>query len=39
MKKRGKLRIEVNVSKADAELIRAVASALADPERGADTRT
>ena len=38
MKKRGKVRVEVNVKKEDAELIRAVAGALTDPEREADTR-
>ena len=38
MKKRGKVRVEVNVSKEDAGLIRAVANALKDPAREADTR-
>jgi hypothetical protein len=32
------VRIEVRVSKADAELLRRIASALADPRRAAKTR-
>jgi len=36
---RGFVRIEVNVSKADASLVRHVAAALADPARQAATRT
>ena len=38
MKRRGLVRVEVQVRKEDAPLLRSVASALADPEHGAETR-
>jgi hypothetical protein len=38
IKRRGLVRLEVQVRKEDAPLVRRVASALSDPERGADTR-
>ncbi len=38
MARRGFVRVEVNVSKDDASLVRHVASALADPTRQADAR-
>ena len=38
MKGRGMVRVEVHVRKDDAVLIRALSMALADPERGAQTR-
>lgn len=39
MKRRGLVRVEVQVRREDAGLVRGVASALADPERAAETRT
>jgi hypothetical protein len=38
MARRGFVRVEVNVSKDDARLVRHVASALADPARQVDAR-
>lgn len=38
MRKRGLMRIEVMVRRADAPLIRNIARVLADPERGPETR-
>lgn len=38
MKRRGVVRVEVQVRKEDAALVRGVASALADPAREADAR-
>ncbi len=38
MKRRGLVRVEVQARKEDAPLLRSVASALADPEHGAETR-
>ena len=38
MQRRGVVRIEVNVRKEDASLIRRVASALSDPSRQAEAR-
>ena len=38
MKRRGVVRVEVQVRKEDAALVRRVASALIDPEREADAR-
>ena len=38
MKGKGLLRLEVQVRKDDAALVRSVVSALADPEREAETR-
>lgn len=38
LKRRGITRLEIQVRKDDAELIRSVARALADPTREADTR-
>jgi hypothetical protein len=38
MKRRGFVRLEVQVRKEDADLVRSVASALADPERAAEAR-
>jgi hypothetical protein len=38
MKRRGLVRVEVQVRKEDAGLVRGVASALADPAREAETR-
>lgn len=38
MKRRGFVRVEVQVRKEDADLVRSVASALADPERAAEAR-
>jgi len=38
MQRRGFVRLEVNVGKEDAGLIRSVASALADPSRQAEAR-
>lgn len=38
MKRRGLVRVEVQARKEDAALLRSVASALADPEHGAETR-
>ena len=39
MARRGFVRVEVNVSKDDASLVRHVAAALSDPARQAATRT
>jgi len=39
MARRGFVRVEVNVSKDDAGLVRLVAAALSDPARQADART
>ncbi len=39
MQRRGFVRVEVNVRKDDASLIRRVASALSDPSRQAETRS
>ena len=38
MKRRGVVRLEVHVRKADAALVRGVAEALADPEREVEAR-
>ena len=38
MKRQGVVRVEVQVRKEDAALVRSVASALTDPEREADAR-
>ena len=38
LKRRGIVRVEINVRKDDAVLIRGVAKALADPDRRAQTR-
>lgn len=38
MKRRGMVRVEVQVRKEDAGLVRGVAASLADPEREAETR-
>ena len=38
LKRRGIVRLEVHVRKADAALVRGVVEALGDPRRGADTR-
>lgn len=38
MKRRGLVRVEVQVRKEDAGLVRGVASALSDPGRAAETR-
>jgi hypothetical protein len=38
MKRRGLVRVEVQVRREDAGLVRGVASALADPDREAETR-
>ena len=38
MKRQGVLRLEVQVRKEDAPLVRSVVSALGDPEREAETR-
>jgi len=38
LKRRGISRIEVRVQKADIELVRSIAAALADPQRAAETR-
>ncbi len=38
MERRGLVRVEVNVRKEDASLIRRMASALSDPSRQAETR-
>jgi hypothetical protein len=38
MKRRGLVRVEVLVRKEDAPLMRCVAGALADPQRGPETR-
>lgn len=38
MKRQGLVRVEVNVRREDASLVRGVASALSDPSRQAETR-
>jgi len=38
MKRRGLVRVEVQVRKEDAGLVRGIASALVDPDREAETR-
>lgn len=38
MRRRGLVRVEVQARKEDAPLLRSVASALADPEHGPETR-
>jgi hypothetical protein len=38
MERRGLVRVEVNVRKEDASLVRSVASALSDPSRQAEAR-
>lgn len=38
MRRRGLVRVKVQVRKEDASLVRGVASALSDPERAAETR-
>jgi hypothetical protein len=38
MERRGLVRVEVNVRKEDASLVRSVASALSDPSRQAEVR-
>lgn len=38
LKRRGVVRLEVHVHRDDAPLVREVVSALADPDRGSDTR-
>jgi hypothetical protein len=39
LKRRGVVRLEVHVHRDDAELVRGVVKALADPERNAETRS
>jgi hypothetical protein len=38
-KQRGVMRLEINIRKADADLIRGVAKALSDPARATEART